>query len=68
VRATASGKEGSAMTIMYLEAGGNSQSRAHDLFFFLISAPLIGAAFFVVILAGGITVLRKIIGGREAVF
>jgi hypothetical protein len=52
---------------MYLEAGGNPQSRAHALFFLLISAPLIGAAFLVVILAGGITVLRKITGVRKAV-
>ena len=55
------------MAVMYSEARRNSQSRAHDLFIFLISALLIGAAFFVVILAGGITVLRKITGGRKAI-
>jgi hypothetical protein len=55
------------MATMYLEAGGNSQSRACDLFYFLISPPLIGAAFFVVILAGGITVLRKITRRWKAV-
>jgi hypothetical protein len=61
------GKEGSAMAIMYLEVGRNSQSKAHDLFIFLISALLIGAAFSVVIIAGGITELRKITGGWKGV-
>jgi hypothetical protein len=55
------------MAIMYLEVGRNSQSKAHDLFIFLISALLIGAAFSVVIIAGGITVLQKITGGGKAV-
>lgn len=55
------------MAGIHLESGGGSQSRAHDLFIFFISAPFIGAAFFVVILAGGITVLQKITGGRKAV-
>jgi hypothetical protein len=55
------------MAGIHLEAGGGSQSRAHDLFFFFISALWVGAAFLVVILAGGVTVLRKNTGGRKAV-
>ncbi len=49
-----------------LEPWDSTQSRAHDLFIFFMFAPLVGAAFFVVMLAGGITALQKISSSKKA--
>ncbi len=50
-----------------IRSRNGSKPPAHDLINYVVSAPLVGAVFLVVMIAGGITVLKKFTRGRKAV-